>query len=77
MFRFAALAFTALTLCAFYADGAGRVIAEDWGLNRCYARDEQSVMGVHCHVDPAQFSFFIQKEKNKFRFAVISLHRNQ
>ena len=31
MFRFAALAFTALTLCAFYADGAGRVIAEDWG----------------------------------------------
>ncbi len=30
-FRFASLAFTALTLCAFYADGAGRVTAEDWG----------------------------------------------
>lgn len=30
-FRFAGLAFTALTLCAFYADGAGRVVAEDWG----------------------------------------------
>ena len=30
-FRFASLALTALTLCAFYADGAGRVVAEDWG----------------------------------------------
>ena len=30
-FRFAGLAFTALTLCAFYADGAGRVVIEDWG----------------------------------------------
>ena len=29
-FRFASLALTALTLCAFYADGAGRVVAEDW-----------------------------------------------
>ena len=29
--RFAGLALTALTLCAFYADGAGRVVAEDWG----------------------------------------------
>ena len=29
-FRFLSLAFTALTLCAFYADGAGRVIREDW-----------------------------------------------
>ena len=27
----AGLALTALTLCAFYADGAGRVVAEDWG----------------------------------------------
>ncbi len=30
-FRFTSLALTALTLCAFYADGAGRVAAEDWG----------------------------------------------
>ncbi len=30
-FRFTGLALTALTLCAFYADGAGRVAAEDWG----------------------------------------------
>ena len=30
-FRFACLALTSLTLCAFYADGAGRVVAEDWG----------------------------------------------
>lgn len=30
-FRFASLALTALTLCAFYADGASRVVAEDWG----------------------------------------------
>ncbi len=30
-FRFASLALTALTLCAFYSDGAGRVAAEDWG----------------------------------------------
>ena len=29
-FRFAGLALTALTLCAFYSDGAGRVAAEDW-----------------------------------------------
>jgi len=29
--RFAGLALTALTLCAFYADGAGRVVAEDRG----------------------------------------------
>ena len=29
-FRFAGLALTALTVCAFYADGAGRVAAEDW-----------------------------------------------
>ena len=28
-FRFASMALTALTLCAFYADGAGRVVAED------------------------------------------------
>ena len=25
------MALTALTLCAFYADGTGRVVAEDWG----------------------------------------------
>ena len=29
-FRFLSLAFTSLTVCAFYADGAGRVIQEDW-----------------------------------------------
>ncbi len=29
-FPFAALAFTALTMCSFYADGATRVAAEDW-----------------------------------------------
>lgn len=31
IFRFLSLAFTSLTLCVFYADGAGRVIKEDWG----------------------------------------------
>lgn len=30
-FRFSSLAFTSLTVWAFYADGAGRVIREDWG----------------------------------------------
>ncbi len=30
LFRFLSLAFTSLTACAFYADGAGRVIREDW-----------------------------------------------
>lgn len=29
-FRFASLALTALTICAFYSDGAVRVINEDW-----------------------------------------------
>ena len=29
-FRFLSLSFTSLTVCAFYADGAGRVIKEDW-----------------------------------------------
>ncbi len=29
-FRFAGLALTALTVCSFYADAAGRVAAEDW-----------------------------------------------
>ncbi len=29
IFRFLSLSFTSLTVCAFYADGAGRVI-EDW-----------------------------------------------
>ena len=29
-FRFLSLSFTSLTVCAFYADGAGRVIQEDW-----------------------------------------------
>lgn len=31
IFRFLSLAFTSLTVCAFYADGAGRVLREDWG----------------------------------------------
>lgn len=30
-FRFASLAFTSLTVCAFYADAASRVLKEDWG----------------------------------------------
>ncbi len=30
IFRFLSLAFTSLTVCVFYADGAGRVINEDW-----------------------------------------------
>lgn len=30
IFRFLSLAFTSLAVCAFYADGAGRVIREDW-----------------------------------------------
>lgn len=30
LFRFISLAFTSLTLCVFYADGAKRVIIEDW-----------------------------------------------
>lgn len=30
IFRFLSLSFTSLTVCAFYADGAGRVIEEDW-----------------------------------------------
>ena len=29
IFRFLSMSFTSLTVCAFYADGAGRVI-EDW-----------------------------------------------
>ncbi len=29
-FRFLSLAFTALTVCAFYADAAQRVLQEDW-----------------------------------------------
>lgn len=31
LYRWASLSFTALTLCAFYSDGAARVIREDWG----------------------------------------------
>lgn len=31
IFRFLSLAFTSLTVCAFYTDGAGRVVREDWG----------------------------------------------
>lgn len=31
LFRFLSLVFTSLTVCAFYADGAGRVLREDWG----------------------------------------------
>lgn len=30
IFRFLSMSFTSLTVCAFYADGAGRVIKEDW-----------------------------------------------
>ena len=30
IFRFLSMSFTSLTVCAFYADGAGRVIEEDW-----------------------------------------------
>lgn len=30
IFRFLSLAFTSLTVCAFYADGASRAIIEDW-----------------------------------------------
>lgn len=30
-FRFAGLAFTALTMCSFYQDGAVRVLRQDWG----------------------------------------------
>ena len=29
-FRFLSLAFTSLTVCAFYADGASRLMIEDW-----------------------------------------------
>lgn len=31
IFRFISIAFTSFTVCAFYADGAGRVVREDWG----------------------------------------------
>lgn len=31
LYRWASLSFTSLTLCAFYSDGAARVIREDWG----------------------------------------------
>lgn len=30
-FRFFSLSFTALTICAFYSDGASMVVKEDWG----------------------------------------------
>ena len=30
-YRFASVSLTALTMCAFYSDGAKRVMAEDWG----------------------------------------------
>lgn len=30
IFRFLSLSFTSLTVCAFYTDGAGRVVIEDW-----------------------------------------------
>lgn len=30
-FRFVSLSLTALTICAFYTDGAVRVVNEDWG----------------------------------------------
>lgn len=31
IFRFLSMSFTSLTVCAFYADGAGRIVREDWG----------------------------------------------
>lgn len=31
IFRFLSLAFTSLTVCAFYSDGAGRVVSGDQG----------------------------------------------
>lgn len=31
LFRFFSLSLTALTMCAFYSDGAVRVVNEDWG----------------------------------------------
>ena len=30
IFRFLSMSFTSLTVCAFYADGASRVVIEDW-----------------------------------------------
>ncbi len=30
IFRFLSMSFTILTVCAFYADGANRVVVEDW-----------------------------------------------
>jgi len=30
-FRFSGLSLTALTVCAFYSDGASRVLSGDWG----------------------------------------------
>lgn len=30
IFRFLSLSFTSLTVCAFYSDGASRLIIEDW-----------------------------------------------
>lgn len=31
LYRWASLSLTVLTLCAFYSDGAVRVVREDWG----------------------------------------------
>ena len=41
-FRFISMALTALTLCAFYSDGASRVVTEDWSGLRNYAEFIQS-----------------------------------
>ena len=30
-FRFGSMALTVLTMCAFYSDGANRVVSGDWG----------------------------------------------
>ena len=30
IFRFLSMSFTSLTVCAFYADGANRVVVEGW-----------------------------------------------
>jgi len=41
-FRFAALSFTALTVCSFYSDGAMRVLNEDWGYIRAFPAESSA-----------------------------------
>lgn len=50
-FRFASFSLTALTMCAFYSDGAGRVTAEDWGLNGYYAKHVRCFVGLRRRLD--------------------------